>query len=634
MSAVGLPNPAEQRSARLLLWAYGCFLLALITVHVTFTDRMTWGDEDGLYNAIYMYQHYGKVTYPMQLQFDYMTIHPPVHYFVVGLLTKLGLQEFHAAAVPLILITLIAFAVIATSAFSLLAKLSLLTGFTLATLVYTPLLTIRPDMEVTFAWFCGMVSLEAARSLAWDNKRLFLGSFFIAYASGLHYWAGAAALVLVAYSLFILLRPAEARPWMKIALVCGGACVFYLPYAAFFVIPHYDAILQMLRGTNATGGGVRASMESQFFQLIHWGTTAWPVDFPAIGRTVFLPITKFHIPPIACASLVLLCIPSLRGLATIGAILPVFVFTMVSRKGGLHYIAPELILYAVAVSVVFFAAISWCWKRLTTKRLLAPYVVASILAGTVLLRSAPAATLGLTWKLVDWDVARAASRRMVGENALVAINQCYDWYTSGATRLYWIVTHIDWPFLQRVDAERRFDSILVLNDWFANRSETIPFPSFYLDGHLSLRGFYFAGRYDQAGTYDRILTVLHLSTHPFPTQGFGYDRARRILNHYTESADGEWMFVTFKAFLDPEQWPKDAIYIQNFDIEQPAKGEPSLFAMVMSRANWMQDRIKYAALGTIRDEVRMDMEEVTVEQLLRDNENSRIAFMTNAEDVK
>src|SRR6202022_1504770 len=128
-----------------------------------------------------MYLHYGRVTYPMQLQFDYMTVHPPTHYFIVGLIAKSGLDVFIAAAVPLVLIALVAFGAILTSGFSDLAKFSTLTGFSLAVLVFIPTLTIRPDMEATFSWFCGLVLLEAARSLKWENKRLLLGSFFVAY---------------------------------------------------------------------------------------------------------------------------------------------------------------------------------------------------------------------------------------------------------------------------------------------------------------------------------------------------------------------------------------------------------------------------------------------------------------------
>ena len=641
---VGEPvtGDSTEPSIRFLLYTYGFILFLLVVVHVMFTNRTTWGDEDGLYNAIYMYQHYGKVTYPMQLQFDYMTIHPPTHYFIVGLLTRMGLQVFHAAAVPLVVITVLIFAAVITSRFSLVAKFSVLTGFTLATLVYTPLVTIRPDMHATFAWFCGMVFLEASRSLAWEDKRLFLGSFFIAYASGLHYWAGVSALVLPAYFLYILIRPAGARYWVKFVVMVSAALLFYVPYAIFFLIPHFQPIVQMLRGTNATGGGVGASMRSQYAQLHDWTNTAWPLDFPALGKWVFFPVSNLYIPPIACAIPVLLFAKCLRGLALAGAIVPLFVFTMVSRKGGLFYIAPELTLYAVAVSLVFFFTLNWAFQALRVRRTLVPYTVVSLLAILVLARSAPAAKYGMTRRIVDWDVARAANERIIGKNATVAINQCYDWYTCGGTRLYWIVTHIGWDFMERVNRARRFDSVVLLSDWFANGRETIPFPEFYVDGNLNLRGFYFPGRYDEGISsrpqppVDQVLPILHLTAQrDVKREGFGYDREHRVMNHYVESPDGSWIFVTFKAFLNyPDEWPRNAVYLKRFDMQQPLGKEPGLFALVTTRAQWQADRAKYAALGTIRDEVVMRMEEIRVEQLLREESDQSIEFLTNQPDVR
>jgi hypothetical protein len=639
----GAATAKSAGALRMFLWGYALVLLALIVIQVTFTRRNTWGDEDGLYNAIYMYQHYGKVTYPMQLQFDYMTIHPPTHYFVIGVLARAGLQVFHAAAVPLVLMALFAFAAVLTSAFSDLAKFSVLTGFTLAALVYIPLLTIRPDMQVTFAWFCGLVFLEAARSLGWENKRLFIGSFFIAYASGLHYPALPSALILPVYFLYILLQRAGVRPWTrlrwrrairKLAPMAAGALLFYIPFAFYFVIPHFQAIRDMLKSTDATGGGLSAAMRTQY-QQFNWVNTSWPLELPFLGKLVFSPVSLLGIPPLVCAIPVLLLSRSLRGMALAGAILPLFVFTMVSRKGGLFYIAPELTLYAIAVSLVFFFSIERLWRYIQRDRPLVPYVLASVLAALVLVRSGAAATHGMTWELTNWDVARAANQRILSDNAFVAINQCYAWYTSGAAKVYWIVTPTNWDYMERIDRKRNFDSILLIGDWFANRHLTIPFPEFYVDGKLNLRGFYFPGRYKLKAELDQMMPLLHLTARKdLPKQGFGYDQERNILNQYSEDDRGAWMFVSFKAFLKfPDEWPNDAVYLKRFDMEEPKGTEPALFALVTSRENWLRDRAHYAALGTIRDEVPMRMQEIKVADLLRGRPSGKIEFMTNQVDL-
>ena len=88
------------------------------------------------------------------------------------------------------------------------------------------------------------------------------------------------------------------------------------------------------------------------------------------------------------------------------------------------------------------------------------------------------------------------------------------------------------------------------------------------------------------------------------------------------------MFVTFKAFLKfPDEWPTDAVYLKRFDMEEPKGTEPGLYALVTSRENWLRDRPRYAALGTIRDEVPMSMQEVKVADLLRARPSGKIEFI-------
>jgi hypothetical protein len=650
-SAKGTDEQAVEGSSssrlQALLYGYAAVAFVLIVVHLTFTNRTTWGDEDGLYNAIYMFQRTGKVTYPLHLQPGWMTVHPPLHYFTVGVVAKMGLQVFHAAAVPHVLIAFVIIAATVTSAFSRVSKFAVLTGFTLATLVYTPLATIMPDAHVAFAWFCGLVLLESGRIANWDNRRLFLGSFFIAYASGLHYWAGPALLMLPMYFVHALVRPRQSKPWTKLLPLVGGTLLFYVPYAYFFIVPDFDHIVQTLRGTNfgqGAGGGMRASFSLQMSQMHDWVNRSWPVELPWIGKLAFAPVETLHVPPIAWAIPVLLLTPSLRGMALEGAILPLFVLLMVPRKGGLFYMAPELTLYAIALCLLFFSCVEWGTRL--AKRLgkpmtpFVPYAVATCVAAVILVRSAPAATMGLTRDLRDWDVARAANQAMIGRNAQVVINNDYIWYTAGGTRIYWVVTPLTagpWgpaqagpDFLPRIDRKRNFDSIILLNDWFANAP--MPFPEYYMDGILNVRGFYFPGRHN----IDQILPVLHLTLKSgLRKEGYGYDRDRSVLNHYVEDAKGPWIFVTFKAYLDPPDWPQNATYIHAYFMQQPLGREPFLFTLVTSRENWLRDRPKYAALAAIRDEVPMSMSEITVADLIRNSRiDQKIEVMTNQADVK
>jgi hypothetical protein len=368
-------------------------------------------------------------------------------------------------------------------------------------------------------------------------------------------------------------------------------------------------------------------------QISGWINTAWPPEIPFLGRLFYDPIRKLNLPPLVFALPVLFATPSLRGLSLPGAILPLFVLTMVSRKGGLFYMAPEFILYSIAACTLFFVLSEWVLRRIKASTLLS-YAAPSLAAALVLLRCGDAPKLGVTSRILDWDIARAANQRIIGPNAFAALNQCWAWYTCGAAKLYWIVSPTQWDFMERVDRQRKFDSVVLLNDLFGNNHKTIPFPEFYTDRKLNLRGFYFPAR--AHSEEDHLLAVLHLTTRTdLVKHGFGYDRGRGVLNEYLESPGGPWMFVSIKAYLEyPDQWPMDAVYFERFLMEQPIGKEPSLFAFVTSREKWQRDRSRLAALGTIRDEVPLTMREVQLRDLLSTLDNRPIQFMTNQPDIR
>jgi hypothetical protein len=50
-----------------------------------------------LFNPVYTYLHYGKMTPPAHGQFDTMFVHPPAQYFFIAMLMRTGLSVYHAA---------------------------------------------------------------------------------------------------------------------------------------------------------------------------------------------------------------------------------------------------------------------------------------------------------------------------------------------------------------------------------------------------------------------------------------------------------------------------------------------------------------------------------------------------------
>jgi hypothetical protein len=624
-------------------WLTGCavFLFSLIVLWALFTERTPHPDEDGLYNAIYMYQHCGKVTYPMQMQFDRMTVHPPTHYFVVGLLCRMGLDVFHAAGVPVVLIGFLIFIAILTSRFSAVAKVALMGGFTMAVLVYLPQTTVRPEVSILFAWFGGLVLLESARIGGWPDWRLLLGGFLAAYASGLHYWALPSLAMLPFYALCIWIWPGGAPRYRKIGVMLAGALLFLIPFLVWFVIPDFGQIVAMLKQVNATGGGTREAVQNQLAILNRAAMAqVWPSPLALIGRLLYFPIGEFRLSPILLAAPILFFYRPLRGLAMAGSVLPLFVLTLVSRKGGLFYLAPELTLYCIAAVFLISAASEKLCRWVFPRREFPRYAVVAaigVLAGLVSLNAAPWVRSGgslrtsVQWKTNDWDVSRLANQAVLGNDALVALNQCYAWYTSGASRVYWMVGSVDWTALEKTNPQR-FDSLVLIWDPLGNQKGAVPFPSFYLDGKLQVRGFYFADRYQIDHISYAMSNVLHLTARTgVRREGFAYNRTSRMLHRYVEDPAGKWVLVTLTANLQyPRDYPESAAFLSIFWTDNQNTHPPMLYAWIMDRARWTREAQRYAALGRIRDEVYLREEaQISPDSLAGQGQDRGIQFATS-----
>src|SRR5215813_6902933 len=191
-------------SEYLLLIAYACVLEGIVVAFSLFSVRDNEPDDLTLYNPVYMWSHTGNITFPMYLQYDYMTVHPPLHYIILGTLSSLHLPPEQTGALPLIILGVIIYCSSILGPFSWSSKLSIMTGFSLAAIVYSYSVTIRPELHILFAWFAAITMLESARLRYWNSKLIFVGSLLLAYASGLHYWALASALVFPVYAVWIL----------------------------------------------------------------------------------------------------------------------------------------------------------------------------------------------------------------------------------------------------------------------------------------------------------------------------------------------------------------------------------------------------------------------------------------------
>ena len=161
---------------KIISWGIIFFCIFLFVIHCFCTDRIVLSDELTLYNPVYMYLHYGKLTYPVHHFWDIpVIVHPPFHYQTIAYLVKLGIGFFYAETLPVFFFMLLSLYLLFRSHFSLIIKI----GFTFALLStimmdeVSLIKSIRADYTLCLVWLAGLLALESGRLDNWNPKRLF-----------------------------------------------------------------------------------------------------------------------------------------------------------------------------------------------------------------------------------------------------------------------------------------------------------------------------------------------------------------------------------------------------------------------------------------------------------------------------
>jgi hypothetical protein len=475
-----------ERSKPVVLFA--CFVGLLILLSAFCTDRDGSIDELGFLNPPYMLAHFGKLTfptYPHNAFFDLPVItHPPVHLTWIGLLWRAGFSIYYAEAIPTVLLFLLALAIVVRGAFPAAVKLGWL--FSIGFLATTgDRLTLcfgtRPEGELLAAWLCGLLLLESGRLANWNRLRLFAGAFFLTWAAGVHYYAGAAFLGVAVYVAWAVrsLGWNQAKP--IVTALCTGVCLFGLPYVALYLLPHckevYSAIL-----ANQGSGGVGASVGKHLALYRQWAQSAY---YPALIRKAM----ALGIPLMVFSTAILAAVPSTRGIALAALPLQLALFLFASHKMA-FYMVDESVLFAAAVAIGLLSLTGYLVTRWLPRLERGFAAVAAAALAVWLVTGSPMladARLSFQARVHEVEVARAAGRRMLGPHARVA-GRWMGWYSTGAE--HWYDVEHDLAFLL-------FDPPTYLRNLDAFADCTTPgepdaIAAWYADGTLKLRGFYLA----------------------------------------------------------------------------------------------------------------------------------------------
>lgn len=519
----------------------GALVVGYAFVLSFFMDRMPSYDEVLLFNPVYMFVNHGRLVYPAYDHPDMMIIHPPMHSLQLGLLMKAGLNLFHAAGVPIFVLTLVTVVLTLRARFPTEVKLALLAGFFVATFIWAPLYLVRPDVHRAMAWFAGLVALESARLDDWCPRKLFLGAFLLALASSLHYASVPAAGGALVYLVWAAQARGLAQARRQIAAIVGGGALIAVPYAALWLIPYWNSILGGIREVQGGAGGPPLhafDRHLQFYDQFRGQLLA--VNLRPVTSRLTAPLFEHRVPAVFVGTPLLLLHPTTRGLA-LGA-LPALLFFLVFTRHKFYegYFIGEMTIYFCGVFAAATLGITWVVRRLRSATLVSLAMLAlGLLGATLILWDSPytlSHRLALRGTAVEMDFARAAAQEMLGPDALVGTRGRAIWYASGARRLY-----IQGGEVQRLrtapraeaDAYfRRFDAIAQ----HFHRGDH----EWYVDGVLELRGFYFGDRHSaQQSIYSYLLQT---SQPVSPVLGFAYTQGEAF--RFEEDAAGDHVFAS------------------------------------------------------------------------------------------
>jgi len=532
-------------------WSVILFLVAggIFVACLGFLTERGWGtEEQTLYNIPHTYLHQGKIAFPAYgywypSSYERLFVHPPTHYFLIGLLLKAGLSLYYAEAVPLAVFTILCLVLVATAGYPPEVSLGLMGGVmsgigwinTVGAGDFA--FHLRPDAHMAMAMLCGLFALEAARMRHWNGPRLLLGAFLCTYASTVHYsgWLGWLS-VLVYLSLSVRqLGMRRARPtivWAGLGGLLAG-----IPYLIFHVLPNardlrYIASTQPKIDLSTI---VQANFPTYAGMVQH--QSQWPLPELLYALPLLLAL-KYSVPPFVIATITLLAHGRTRALALGSLPVPVFLFFLLHRKLYFYYYLENILLLAG-----FWLLVSVAWKRLLSTALpervqwLAPVSFGALLASGLAQTTPGLRGAEMKFRVHELTLNRAVAKEVVGGNALIASVHSL-WYFSGASTWFDLTRDLLWnpPTFDLRTYFSRFDAVAVGHLSAFGTQTGLTEASLYEKGILRFQGF------QTSAVSPSYKWVWLTGKRGRPVTGFCWQGGR--LRKFQETAGGDHVMLT------------------------------------------------------------------------------------------
>ena len=510
--------PSKSATPRTWIAAYGLAILVLIFAHLFFVRQSTFADTGGFLNPPYEFVHQGRVVYPAygRAEADRMVVHPPAYSWVAGVLMSSGLPYFTALAINVLVGVAVAIIAIVASDLTSLSKVAFITALYVTNFQFVDLFLARPELAITVWWLAGLFILENARIRNWSGMLLALGSFVTAYACSLHYhaWPGVIAVGVYVLACATDLGPRRALP--KLAWVSAGLAAYLIPYAIYFLIPQWTAIVTMIHAVDATESvgpkGVLAAFSKHVHDYWRYKGHVFMAAETSPLCYIFYPFLALGIPSALVALPILVWKRDTRVFGLASAPLLLSMLFIVSRKFEDLYYRPEYTLLFAAFFVVVISGLASTLRRVR-QLIAARYKPTGELRQLFPVRYRHGMVVLATafFVVADGDIRmafnghgfideirleRAVAKEVNGQHAVVGGIFVLPWFTGGAAVYRDLIGELIYPpDISRIDVPalfRQMDAVvdIQVTSGLTYNKQRKTLTSFYIDGVLSLRGLY------------------------------------------------------------------------------------------------------------------------------------------------
>lgn len=267
-----------------------CILLFIIICNIFFTNGIQRIDDVTLFNPIYNWVNTGKLVYPIHEFPNSVSVHPPMHYFIIAVLMKLGFSIRFAQS---FLLLIFVFGILVWGLLSKVTNyLKLGIIMSLVGIFLNRDLPIRPDLTISVGILLGYLILYEA---VLANKKthtivfLFIGTIIVSFVSLLHYYAwGAIGGIVVA--LFYIYKSNKDFKILLYGLIPFSLIYFFYFYFVFF--PDINNIKLAFQNNDQGSFNIFVSIERHFElyeELGIKGRIAYFIYF-LLSKYTFIPL--------------------------------------------------------------------------------------------------------------------------------------------------------------------------------------------------------------------------------------------------------------------------------------------------------------------------------------------------------